>query len=67
MSIPNVGDPDTLLEKIAVSHVPLPLNIGAWGINWRPSDNYIRTRMYFDYIRIWQPDDHYSNTEPVYQ
>ena len=24
-------DTDTLLEQVAVSHVPLPLNIGTWG------------------------------------
>ena len=31
------------------------------------SHPYIKTRMKIDYIRIWQPDDHYSTMEPVYQ
>ena len=60
-------DPATLLEKVAVSHVPLPLNIGAWGHMNAERHPHILTRMKIDYIRMWQPDDHYSNMEPVYQ
>ena len=59
-------DPDTLLEQVAVSHIPLPIGLGVWG--WLGEGQpYIRTRMKVDYIRMWQPDDHYSNMEPVYQ
>ncbi|MXZ85142.1 MAG: hypothetical protein F4Z02_05745 [Acidimicrobiia bacterium] len=60
-------DPDTVLEQVAVSHVPAPLAMGAWGYLNRENHPYIRTRMKIDYIRVWQPDDHYSNMEPVYQ
>ncbi|MCY3642883.1 MAG: hypothetical protein OXG41_04815 [Acidimicrobiaceae bacterium] len=59
-------DPDTVLEQVVVSHVPLPVNFGAWG--WLgASQPYIRTRMKVDYIRLWQPENHYSDMEPVYQ
>ncbi|MCY3662270.1 MAG: hypothetical protein OXH28_05485 [bacterium] len=63
----NPDDTDTLLEQVAVSHMPVPLSLGVWG--WLGSINhpYIRTRMKVDYIRLWQPEDHYSNMEPVYQ
>lgn len=60
-------DTDTLLEQVAVSHVPLPIDIGTWGWmnpRWHP---YIKTRMKIDYIRVWQPDNDYSDMEPVYQ
>ncbi len=60
-------DPDSLLEKVAVSHVPLPLSVGAWGFLDGNRHPHIRTRMKIDYIRVWQPDNHYSNMEPVYQ
>ena len=59
-------DPDTLLEQVAVSHMPLPIGLGVWG--WLGErHSHILTRMKVDYIRVWQPDDHYSNMEPVYQ
>ena len=60
-------DPDTLLEKVVVSHVPLPLNVGAWGYLNSEDHPYIKTRMKIDYIRVWQPDNHYSDMEPAYQ
>ncbi len=60
-------DPDSLLEKVAVSHVPLPLSVGAWGWPSSTDHPYIRTRMQIDYIRVWQPENHYSDMEPVYQ
>ena len=28
---------------------------------------YIRRRLTFDYIRLWQPENHYADMEPVYQ
>ena len=59
-------DTDTILEQVVVSHVPLPLAFGAWG--WfGPQAPYIRTRMKIDYVRVWQPTNHYSDMEPVYQ
>ena len=63
-------DPDdtsTLLEQVAVSHMPVPLGLGVWGFLSPINHPYIRTRMKVDYIRFWQPEDHYSNMEPVYQ
>ena len=59
-------DTDSLLEQVAVSHVPLPMNFGTWG--WLGSSQpYIRTRMKIDYVRLWQPENHYADMEPVYQ
>ena len=63
----NPEDTDTLLEQVAVSHVPLPLNVGVWGWLNEEDHPYIRTWMRIDYIRLWQPEDHYSTMEPVYQ
>ncbi len=60
------GDPGTLLEKVAVGHVPLPIALGSWGF-MDHRHPYIRTRMKIDYIRVWQPENHYSDMEPVYQ
>ena len=28
---------------------------------------YIRRRLTFDYVRVWQPENHYADMEPVYQ
>ncbi|WP_419927333.1 hypothetical protein [Candidatus Poriferisocius sp.] len=59
-------DPDTLLEQVVVSHVPLPIAIGTWG--WLGEKHpYIRTRMKVDHVRLWQPENHYSDMEPVFQ
>ena len=55
-----------MLEQVAVSHMPLPISLGVWG--WLGERQpHILTRMKVDYIRLWQPEDHYSNMEPVYQ
>ena len=61
------ADPDTVLEQVAVSHVPAPVAFGAWGYLNRTRHPHIRTRMKVDYIRLWQPQNHYSDMEPVYQ
>ena len=60
-------DTNTLLEQVAVSHVPLPINVGVWG--WLNSQDhpYVRTWMKIDYIRLWKPSNDYSDMEPVYQ
>ena len=63
-------DPDdtgTILEQVGISHTPNPLGIGAFGDNLPSTMNYTRTRVKFDYIRLWQPQNHYSDMEPVYQ
>ena len=55
-----------LLRKAAVGHVPLPLSIGSWG--FFPSANDVaENRLSLDYIRIWQPQNNYTDMEPVYQ
>ena len=62
-------DPDdtsTLLEQVAVSHMPLPIAMSVWG--WLGTRHHeIRSRMKIDYIRLWQPTNHYADMEPVYQ
>ncbi len=60
------GDPSTLIQKAAVAHVPLPLNLNTWSfmVDRHP---YIRRRLTFDYVRIWKPANNYTDMEPVYQ
>ena len=60
------GDPGTLLEKVAIGHIPLPIATSSWGY-MDHRHPYIRSRMKIDYIRVWQPENHYSDMEPVYQ
>ena len=61
------GDTDSLLEKVGVSHIPLPVASSTWG-HYDPDDHpYIRTRMQVDYIRVWQPENLYTDMEPAYQ
>ena len=67
------GDASTLLEQVAVSHIPMPINLNVWSWMVRPEEGeqgkhtYIRRRMTFDYVRVWQPENHYADMEPVYQ
>jgi hypothetical protein len=67
------GDNSTLLEQVAVSHIPMPISLNVWGWLQRPEEGevgkhpHIRKRMKFDYIRVWQPENHYADMEPVYQ
>ncbi len=68
-----VPDLSTLLEQIGVSHIPMPIFLNVWGWLERPEEGepgeqpYIRRRMTFDYVRVWQPENHYADMEPVYQ
>ncbi len=49
-----------------VGHIPLPIALSSWG--YLDSANpYIRSRIKFDYIRVWQPENHYADMETVYQ
>ena len=59
-------DAGTILEQVAVSHAPAPLSFATWGYP-RSSEKYIKTRMKIDYIRVWQPENLYTDMEPVYQ
>ena len=67
------GDHSTVLEQVGVSHIPMPLNLNVWSWMERVEDGeqgkhtHIRRRMTFDYVRIWQPENHYADMEPVYQ
>lgn len=61
------GTDSTIVTQTGVSHVPNPLGIGAFGDYRVPAFSYIKTKVKFDYIRLWQPEDHYANMEPVYQ
>ncbi|MXZ96072.1 MAG: hypothetical protein F4Y99_09125 [Acidimicrobiaceae bacterium] len=61
------GNTSTILTQAGVGHSPNPIGIGAFGDDMPSSMNHIRTKVKFDYVRLWQPQDHYSNMEPVYQ
>ena len=60
------NDNSTLLEQVGIAHTPNPIGIGSWGIT-NTQRHYIRTTLSFDYIRLWQPENHYSDMEPLYQ
>ena len=61
------GDAGSLLEQVGVAHVPLPLHLNTWSYMVKEKQPYIRRRLTFDYVRIWQPENHYADMEPVYQ
>ena len=61
------GDDSTLLEKAGIAHVPMPLHLNAWGYMVPDRHPYIRRRLTFDYVRVWQPVNDYADMEPVYQ
>ena len=61
------GDNGSLLQMAGVGHVPLPLNVNVWSFLEADKHPYIRRRMTFDYVRVWQPENHYADMEPVYQ
>ena len=61
------GDASTLLEQAGIAHVPMPLYLTTWGFMVDENQPYIRRRLTFDYVRVWQPENHYSDMEPVYQ
>ena len=61
------GDTGTLLEQVGVAHTPLPFSISAWSYMSPELHPYIRKRLTFDYIRVWQPENLYTDMEPVYQ
>ncbi len=61
------GDASTLLEQAGIAHVPMPLYLNTWSFMVKEEQPYIRRRLTFDYVRVWQPENHYSDMEPVYQ
>ena len=58
------GDPDSVLEQVGVSHMPLHLGMAAWGA---PGNSWIATKMRIQYIRVFQPANLYADMDPVYQ
>ena len=61
------GEAGSLLEQAGVAHVPLPLYLNTWGYMVRDNQPHIRRWMTFDYVRVWQPENHYTDMEPAYQ
>ena len=61
------GDAGSLLEQVGVAHTPLPLHLNTWSYMVKEQQPYIRRRLTFDYVRVWQPENHYADMEPVYQ
>ncbi len=59
------NDPGSLLQQVGIAHTPLPLGMAAWG-GQDSGLKEIRTKMRIDYIRIFQPQNHYSDMEPVF-
>ena len=58
------NDASTLLEQVGIAHTPNPISFGSF--TYTQLDR-IYTRVKFDYVRLWQPENHYSDMEPVYQ
>ncbi len=61
------GDTGSLLEQVSIGHVPVPLNLNTWSYMTEADHPYIRRLMTFDYVRVWQPENHYADMEPVYR
>ncbi len=59
-----VGSRDLAFEQLGVMHVPAHFAMAAWG--W-PTTSRIWTTMKVDYIRIYQPTNHYDDMPLVYQ
>lgn len=56
---------DVRLEQFAVSHLPLSIGTSMWSVR-TPAEN-ITYEVQFEYFRVYQPMDHYSQMEPVYK
>ena len=57
------GDDESYLWNYAISHIPMPVHIGAWGYNNGLS---LQAWMKIDYVRVFQPGNVYRDMEPVY-
>ena len=57
---------DILLEQFAVVHTPLDIGIAMYSA-YKSRITNINTEMQFEYFRVYQPKDHYSQMEPVYK
>ena len=59
---------DSLLEQVAISHMPLEIWTDAWeDFGGTIGADTIETKMKIDYIRVFQPKNRYSDMEPVFQ
>ena len=64
-------DPDTtdndpvVFEQVAVSHLPVFLGHSSWGFP-KSYHNKVRSKFKIHYIRVFQPDNRYTDMEPVY-
>ena len=58
-------DPGSVLEQVGISHFPLAFYMNSWG--YMDSSNRIHVKLKVDYIRVFQPRDHYAQMDPVYQ
>ena len=66
----DAADPETVIEKVAVSHRPLQFGMVAWsdaGNTLTENENTIITKMRIDYVRVFQPRNRYADMEPVFQ
>ena len=62
------ADPDSVLEQVAISHMPLEIWTDAWENFGNTVDaDTIETKMKIDYIRVFQPTNRYADMEPVFQ
>ena len=62
----DADDPDTVIEKVGVGHMPAPFRFFIWHNN-RNGSTEVRTFFRLDYIRVFQPRNRYADMEPVYQ
>ena len=58
-------DPAFHLEAVGISHAPKNIDIGGWSQGALGLTN--RSELTIDYIRVFQPRNHYADMEPLYQ
>ena len=64
------ADPDTVIEKVGVSHTPLNIWLSAWSGFRGPfgeGEDTIITKLRLDYVRVLQPLNRYAGMEPVFK
>ena len=61
------NDADSFLEQVGIAHMPVQVELLAWGKLTQEAHRTMRTQVKVDYIRIFQPENHYADMDPVYQ
>ena len=61
-----VGARDLDFNQLGIMHLPAHFAMAAWGYP-RQRDNIIKTKMRVNYVRIYQPINHYTNIALVYR